>query len=337
MENKLKLIGSKLTNFYKKFNFKLIRKKLLGIKTTDGLLFKVLVYLILIGISYVFLFPLIKMVFMSFMSATDLYDPEVDWLPKKFTFEAFKIAFQGLNLPKTLFNSVWYSTMLAGIQTLIAGLTGFAFARYNFKFKHFWFAMVIFSFIIPVPAVMIPRILMFTEIGNYLKGIIDPNFTMFKTIYPQLLMTLLGQGVNNAILVLIFFNFFKMIPLSLDEAARMDGATSIQVFWHIFIKMSVPIIVTVFLFSFVWNWNESYTTNIFLQSRVRLLPDQLSNFEDAFNTLMEKQNDDEVSSRINESYRMAATFLSMVPLFIVYIFAQKQFIEGIERTGITGE
>lgn len=336
MENKLKMLEDKVLNFLKKINFKLIRKKVIGNRTTDGLIFKIMVYLLLIGISYVFLLPLIKMILMSFMSEADLYDPEVEWLPSKFTLNTLKVAIQGLKLPGSLWGSIWFSTMLATIQTLIAGLTGFAFSRYNFKFKNFWFAMVIFSFIIPVPSVMVPRIMLFSEMGYSLKPIFGERFTMFNSIYPQLLMTIFGQGVNNAILVLIFYNFFKMIPISLDEAARMDGATSLQVFWHIFIRMSIPIILTVFLFSFVWNWNESFLTNVFLQSKVTLLPQQLTRFESEFANMVEKQNELE-EMRMNESFKMAATFISMIPLFIMYIFAQRHFIEGIERTGITGE
>lgn len=311
-----------------RFPYQKIRKKILGNKTNDGLLFKIMIYVILIGISYVFIYPLIKMLSMSFMSTRDLLDPEVEWIPKKFQIDTIKIAVKLLNMPKTLFNSIGLSTLLAIIQTTIAALTGFAFARFNFKGKNFWFIMVLVSFIIPLPIVMIPRNMMFASMQN-ITGI-----KLFGSIRPLLILTLLGQGTNNAILVLIFNNFFKMIPNSLDEAARIDGATSLQVFWHIFVKMSVPIIIVVFLFSFVWNWNESFMTFIYLGEKAELLPRKLGVFDDIY---VAYQNAHPNQVRLNESFKMAATFISIIPLFLIYIFAQRQFIEGIERTGITGE
>jgi multiple sugar transport system permease protein len=214
-------------------------------------------------------------------------------------------------------------------------MTGFAFARYQFKFKNFWFAMVLMSFIIPVPVVLIPRWMMFITAQN-MTGI-----KMIGTVFPQLLMAIAGQGVYSAILILIFFNFFKMIPVVLDEAAKIDGASSWQVFYHIILKMSVPTIATVFLFSFVWNYNESYITATFLRSALKLMPLQLGLFDSIFEKM--SANVPGASGapggqfRINESFKMAATLITMAPMMIMYLFVQKQFVEGIEKTGITGE
>ena len=312
----------------KRFDLGTMYKAVFGSAASRGFLFKLAVYVILIGISYVFLYPLIKMITMSFMSTTDLLDPEVEWLPKTFNFNTFKIAFHGLKMPRSLWNSIWFSTTLGVLQTAVAALTGFAFARFQFRGRNFWFIMLLVSFIIPLPIVMIPRRMMFTSFRD-LTGI-----KLVGTVIPQIVLTALGQGVNNAILVLIFHNFFKMIPLSLDEAARVDGATSWQVFWHIFIKMSLPIITTVFLFSFVWNWNETYVTSLLLSTGLQLLPGSLGAFDNSYADLM-AANPQQV--RLNESFKMAATLVSIIPLLILYAFAQQQFIEGIERTGITGE
>ena len=309
----------------------LIKKRLPRLKggaKESSILSHIAIYIILIGISYVFIYPLLKMVTMSFMSTTDLLDPEVEWLPKSFNFDTFRVAYHGLKMPKSFLNSLWFSSLQASLQTIIAALTGFAFARYEFRGKNFWFVMVLLSFIVPEPIVMIPRRMMFNGFRD-LTGI-----KMTGTIIPQVVLTFFGQGVNNAILVLIFYNFLRMIPRSLDEAARIDGANSLQVFWHIFIRMSFPIITTVFLFSFVWNWNETYVTSLLLSGGLRLLPGSLGVFDSSYADLM-VSNPQQV--RLNESFKMAATLISILPLLIVYVFAQRQFIEGIERTGITGE
>src|SRR5690606_12521221 len=116
--------------------------------------------------------------------------------------------------------------------------------------------------------------------NNFLKDFF--NRTLFSTLAPQTIFSLFGQGINSAILILIFYNFFKMIPLSLDESARIDGATSLQVFWHIYVKLVIPIILIVFLFSFIWNWNDIYSATIFYASNNPLVLMRLSMFDSIF-------------------------------------------------------
>jgi len=315
-----------------KFNKRLflhrLRYKFIGYNVVDGIGSRIVSYIILIAISYIFFYPLLKMASMSLMSPNDIINPEVDWIPEKISFRNFMAAWYVLGMPKTLFNSIWYSGTLALFQTIVSATTGFAFARYQFKFKNFWFTMVLISFIIPLPIVIIPRIMLFTSLQS------STGIQLIGTIIPQLVLTMFGQGINSAILILIFYNFFRMIPKSLDEAAHIDGATAFQVFWHIIIKLSVPTIVTVFLFSFVWNWNETYVTGTFLRGAIKLLPMQLANFDNVFSDLASQIPGQGGDNRINEAYKMAATFISIIPLLITYAFAQKQFIEGIENTGI---
>lgn len=308
-----------------------LRHKLLGSNMSDGWLYRTAVYVLLIAIAYVFLFPLLRMISMTLMSTADLINPEVNWVPKTWSLTNLRVSWNVMNMPGTMFNSLWFSSTLALAQTLVSAMTGFAFARYQFKFKNFWFLMILMSFVIPVPLVLIPRWMMFITVQN-ISGI-----DVIGTIFPQLVMTLLGQGVYSAILILIFLNFFKMIPMSLDEAARIDGATSWQVFFHIIIKMSAPTIATVFLFSFVWNYNETFITSTFVRAAMRLMPLQLSMFDSIFQNAASSPNAPGGQFRINESFRMAATLITMTPVLIMYIFVQKQFVEGIEKTGITGE
>jgi multiple sugar transport system permease protein len=309
-----------------------LRGKLMGHHMTDGWIYRSAVYVLLIAIAYVFLYPLLRMLSMTFMSTADLINPEIDWVPQNWSFMNLRVAWRVMDMPLTIFNSLWFTGTLALAQTFVSAMTGFAFARYQFKFKNFWFMMILLSFVIPVPLVLIPRWMMFTTVQN-LAGI-----KLIGTIIPQLFMTILGQGVYSAILILIFYNFFKMIPISLDEAARIDGATSWQVFFHIIMKMSVPTIATVFLFSFVWNYNESYITSTFVRSAMKLMPLQLALFDSIFERMSAGVAGAPGGQfRINESFKMAATLITMTPMMIMYVFVQKQFVEGIEKTGITGE
>jgi multiple sugar transport system permease protein len=282
--------------------------------------------------SYQFLYPLMRMVSLSLMSERDIINPTVNWLPKSLTFNNLRVALDNLALEKTLVNSLWYSSLLALCQTLVSSLTGYAFARYNFKFKKFWFGMALMTFIIPTPVVIIPRTMLFT--------VVQENVTqMFGTPIPQIVMAVFGQGIYSAILILIFYNFVRMIPKVLDEAAEIDGANAAQTFFHITLRMSLSTILLVFMFSFVWNWNETYITSTFLRNRIELLPERLRIFDSIFATYGQNYGAGQGSAqmRINEAYKMSATLISILPMLAVYMLVQKQFIKGIENAGITGE
>lgn len=299
-----------------------MRKKALNITG------KALIYFILICISFVFLQPIFKIISRTFMSAQDVIDPAVEWLPKKFSVENIKIAAKVLKLPTTLKNSILFSGVMAVCQTLVSALTGFAFSRFNFKGKNFWFLMTLVAFVIPVPVLMIPRLMMFVSVQEAIGK------TLIGTAIPQLMMAVMGQGVYSTVLILIFKNFFDMIPHVLDEAAMIDGANSFQVFYYVVLKMSLSTILVVFLFSFVWNWNETYITGTLLRNNIELMPAKLSLFNSEFDGAVSSSGS---AFKLNEAYKMAATFLSITPLILLYSVVQKRFIQGIENTGITGE
>jgi multiple sugar transport system permease protein len=293
----------------------------------------IIVYTVLILMSYQFLYPLLRMVSMSLMSPDDIINPTVNWLPKSVSFINMRVAADNLLLRRTLVNSLWFSSLLAVCQTAVSSMAGYAFARFNFKFKKFWFMMVLATFIIPTPVVLIPRTMMFTQFQT------STGIQMFGTPYPQIMMSLFGQGIYSAILILIFYNFIRMIPRVLDEAAEIDGANPAQTFFHITLRLSLSTILVVFLFSFVWNWNETYVTSTFLRNRIELLPARLRIFESVFESMGQGSGGFEGGAhfRINEAYRMSATLISILPMLIIYLLVQKQFIKGIENAGITGE
>lgn len=309
-----------------------VRLKKSRIKKKLGLnnVIKIGIYFVLICISFVYLSPILKMISASFMSSKDIIDPSVDWIPKNPSISNLLVAGKVLDLGKTLFNSIWFSTLIAVSQTIVSALTGFALSRFDFKFKRFWFVMILLAFILPVPLLMIPRLMIFISAQGLL------GLKLIGTPIPQILMSISGQGVYSTVLILIFYNFFNLIPYSLDEAAMIDGASPRQVFVQIAMKLSATTVLVVFLFSFVWNWNETYITGTLVRNSIELLPAKLNVFDSAFKTYADAGRGT-VQFKINEAYKMAATLVSITPLLILYAFVQKRFIQGIENTGITGE
>lgn len=302
----------------KKINFaKLKRLKAVNIIS------KFAIYFVLICIGFIFLEPIFEMISKSIMTTKDLIDPSITWIAKHATLDNFKNAIGTLDISTSILNSIWYSALLAIAQTFVSATTGFALSRYTFRGRNFWFVMLIIAFILPVPLLTVPRIMMFSTAESIL------GFKLINTVVPQFLLALLGQGTYSTMLVLIFYNFFNMIPKSLDEAAMIDGAGSLKVFYHVAIRLSISTILVVFLFSFVFNWNETYTTNILTGDALELLPGRLSLFDNGSTS--------NAVSELNEAIKMAATLIAIAPLLVLYACVQRQFIEGIENTGITGE
>lgn len=335
-------------------------------KIFKSVLMKIIIYAILITFSYIFLFPLFKVLVDSFKTVSDLQNPDIVWIPRSLTLANYKNAVKTLEIyyvneqysnviVSTLFNSTIYSLLAALLQTIVACLAGYAFARFDFKGKKFWFFGLILAFILPVQLLTLPRSIMLRTLINktaspaILFGLnsssplthkINAIFGVVKTT-PMLLITMLGQGINSSILIFIAFSFFKMIPISLDEAAQIDGANFFQIFVHVILKMSLPTILVVFLFAFVWNWNDAFVYGQLTASfsgkdmKFRTLPEVLS----LFNRAMSQGNSEShVSEDISNSVGLqsAAIVISIAPLLILYAFTQKKFVEGIENTGVTG-
>ena len=329
MQNFVKNQVNKLNLFKEKHSKQINKvKKLFDLRKRNNILSilgKVVMYAVLIVLSYIVISPLIDVLSKSFMSQEDLINQEVFYLPNNFTFNNYVVSVKVLNLWKALFNSIWFSGLLAVIQTLVSAVTAYAFARYNFKGKKILFGLLILSFIIPSQVLIVTRISLFSWMQD------NFGIKFMNSLLPNILVTIFGQGVYSTILILIFYNFFKQIPYDLDEAAYMDGANAPQVLWHVIIKLSLPVILTVFLFSFVWNWNESVMTNNFIKTCLELVPAKLAAFDSLFTSFESSGATD-----LNEGYKMAGTLLSILPLIVLYIFVQRKFIEGIEQTGITG-
>ena len=291
----------------------------------------IIVYAALALISYQFLYPLLRMVSMSFMSTPDLLNPAVNWVPRTWQLTNMRAALRIMNLSTTMVNSLRFAGTLALGQTFVSALTGYALARFDVRFKKVWFFLILMTFILPMPVLLVPRSMMIINFGTY------TGVPILGTVWPQILLAAFGQGMFSAILILIFYNFTKMIPSALDEAASIDGAGALQVFYHIILKLSVTTLLVIFLLSFVWNWNETYVTGLFTRGMVDLVTTRLADFNSLFAMFATQLADlDMEIVRVNEAYRMAGTLVSVSPLFLLYLIVQRQFIKGIENTGITG-
>ena len=298
-----------------------------GSKEKEGAGKQIVVYGLLICIGFVYLYPILYMFSCSFMNRDDLLDSSVKWIPSTLYLQNYIDAAKSMSFWSSLLKGI----LIAGLPTLcnvlICMLVGYGFARFEFKGKKILMALLIFSYILPSQVTMIPTYVLYNNTG------------ILGTIWAFVLPAVFGNGLNAPIFILIFYQFFKQVPKVLIEAAQIDGAGYLKSFIKIAVPSAAPAILTVFLFSFVWYWNESYLTELYVQGLstksiwVNLVV-QLKNFDASFNTLA---TTGDTATSLNESVRMAATALSILPLLIMYFFLQKHFVESIDRTGITGE
>jgi multiple sugar transport system permease protein len=307
---------------------KKIKRLLLGMNFYDGLVYKVAVYGLLIVFSYVYLYPILFMIVNSLKGVDDLINDGVKWVPRDIEWGNFTSSMIVLDIwnPEqgwhftSIINATIYVLKVSVISTAISALIGYGFARFDFPLKKTMFALMLATFILPI------QVMMTSLAGTYLNlGLINSEWTM-------LLPALFGQGLNQAIFILIFYQFFKTIPQVLYESAEVDGAGQMRIFRSISLPLAIPSIVIVFLFSFVWYWNETYMTQMFAGG-VKTLPILLMDFRATYQGLY--QNTQLVA--LNEAVIMAGNLLTILPLLILYFIGQKQFTESIDRTGITGE
>lgn len=306
-----------------------IKKQLLGMKTNDGILYKVVTYTILITFGFVFLYPLLYMLSLSFMSNLDLVDNRIGWIPSSLYTFNYEMTWKALKLPGAFFTTA----LVAGTSTICviisSALVGYGLARFHFWGKNLVFILLIFTYIVPKTLFFIPRFQIFMELG--LKG----------NIGALAVPALTGQGEQAALFILIFYQFFKMIPKALEEAAFLDGAGPIRTFITIALPMVGPAFIIVGVYAFSIYWNETFLTSFYLDGKVQTVPILLGELQNTFGKVVQANEgggfDQNPNMNFTEAKAFAGTLLSILPLALFYLFIQRWFVESIDKSGITGE
>lgn len=283
-------------------------------------------YIILTAFALMYLEPVLYMVSMSFKSATDITDATAKWIPHNPTMTSLQYAFDAMKVMPTflperglwenlmrsnLFVSILTTFIPALIQVYTCAIAGYAFARLNFPCKRLLFALLLLSYIIPPQTIFMPLTWVFRGIGviNSPMAFILPAF--------------FGAGLKGSLFIIIYMQFFKKLPAQLEEAAYIDGASTYKVFFTVMLPLAKPAKITVFLFSMVWHWNETYLTGLFYT--------RIGTLATALNAIKLPEND---YSMTLMAVKMAAALIFVAPLLVIYLFTQRNFTESIERTGI---
>ena len=288
---------------------------------------------IIVGICYVILGPVIGIISSSFFSDSDTYNPMVYLIPQEPTLERYKIAIEYLNYGKTMTASLLYSLTLMLVQVFICSMVGYGFARYKFPFKNLLFGCVVVMIVIPVHTIMLPLYMTFAKFDVF--GIIEATggsaVNLLSTPIPMYIMTFFGCGLRSGLYIYIFNQFFRGLPKEIEEAAFVDGAGTWYTYFRIMLVNAIPSVITVAIFSMVWQYNDTFYARLFVISDDLVISKKISTIEASISNV-EKILD----PKILELFLDAGIVLVMIPIIIIYVALQKQFIEGVERSGIVG-
>lgn len=308
-------------------------KSIRRIRKFQSISLSVLRTLLLGGLCFVILYPVIQQLLLAFRAPMDANDPSVVWIPKNWSVQNFTIAALVLDYWNALLNTLKLSAISMILQIASTALAGYAFSRLKFKGSEVLFIFVIITIVIPPQALSLAQYLYFRDLSLIGKEL---------SIY---VMSGLGQGIRSGIFIYIFRSFFKGLPKELEEAAQIDGASVFRIFWNVMLPNARGAIVTVGLFAFVWQWNDVYFAKIFEISTATfpILTMRLVNAaENIYAALFYTGGLSLIGQDVWSNPMFLATIsnvsalLMMLPLLIMYLFVQKQFVESIERTGIVG-
>lgn len=278
--------------------------------------FFIIALLVLFG--FVYIYPFLYMIAYSFMDEADVVNPLVHYVPTHIVISNYLAAIQTLNYTQNLGESLLVAFVPSVLQCLSCSLVAYALSRFHFPGKKVLVALILLTFIVPSQITMIPTVITLTRIK-----IID-------TLWSYVALAGTGQGLRSAIFILIFYQFFNQTPKSVEESAKIDGANAFVIFFKIGIPTARPAYLLTFLLSFVWYYNETTLTTIYLGNDWTTLTTQLLVFKSTYEALY-------TGSNVNEAVYMAGTLMTILPLIIIYFITQRFFVEGIDKAGITGE
>ncbi|MCJ8009944.1 carbohydrate ABC transporter permease [Lederbergia wuyishanensis] len=294
---------------------------------------------LIIGLSFVILYPIILKVSIAFKHKSDLYDPNVMYIPRHFTLENFKYVMESMNYFKVVWNSFLLSGSTMLLTTISCALVGYGFARFKFRGNNILFALVILTILVPPQTIMVPTYLQYRNFDVF--GIIGlfnggEGIKLLGTFWPFIISSATAMGLKAGLFIFIFRQFFKGVPREIEEAALVDGAGVFKIFFRIMLPNAIPAIITVMLFSFVWQWNDTYFTTMFLESASVIS----SQVQIAGATIASKLTAASGSGQIDPFYLSmlvnTSVLLAITPLIVLYMFVQRHFVESVERTGIVG-
>ena len=286
--------------------------------------------ILLFGMCFMIIQPILNKIAISFMAEKDLYDTTIILVPKHFSVSNWRITSLLMEYKISLFNTIWVSALVSVIEVFVCSLVGYGFSRFQFPLKRFWFFCVILIIVIPPQTISTSLFLHFRYFN--LLGL---KLNLSSSMVPYLLMCLGCMGLKNGLYIFMIRQFFMGFPFELEEAAYVDGCGPFATFFKIMIPGAKPILTSCFLFSFVWQWTDSFYTDLFL-GKIKLLSTQISGLTERLGTYLSGLYGASAMASVGYSNAILSTgiLLMIIPLIILYLFCQRLFVESLASTGV---
>ena len=300
-------------------------------------------FIILLGLAYVVLMPFFSKITGSFMSPEDFIDVTVKYIPKYPTLDTYKAIIAESKYGTAFINTIALSLFCGVTQTFICSLIGYGFAKFKFKGSMLLFLLVLLTMVIPHQTLQLSLFMKFRYfdilgVFNLLGGGLTESLELIpftsinlnNSYWPLALLSITGLAYRNGLYIFMMRQFYRGVPDELEESAYLDGCGTFMTFFRIIIPLSVPMMVTIFLFAFCWQWTDDfYTTVFFTSSGMKLMPDIIM-------TPKSLDTDFAAGDLYISAIRNTCGLLVMAPLIVVYLFGQRFLVQGIERSGIVG-
>lgn len=327
---------------------------------------------LMVGISYIVLYPFFTKIAGSFMAPEDLIDVTVRLIPKNFSLDIYKAIIAENGYWKAFGNTFALSFVCAILQTFVCCLIGYGFAKFKFKGRNLLFLLVMLTMIIPHQTLQLsmymefryfdilgiirllkgggielfgwnvksigPGVAAFFEKLNILPDVLpitekgielsSQGMNLLNTYTPLILLSLGGLAFKNGLYIFLLRQFFRGMPDELEESAYMDGCGPFRTFIQIILPNSIPMLITVFLFAFCWQWTDDFYTGLFFSSMNTSLLVKIVSVPPSLNLNYAG------AELYNTAIRNTCGIMIIFPLVILYAFCQNFLVQGIEHSGI---
>lgn len=294
-------------------------------------------FVLLFGMCFLILQPIFNKISVSFMEDKDLYDPTVISIPEHFTTERYALTAELMEYSKGIVNSFLVALTIAILQISVTTLVGYGFARFEFPLKKLWWAFVMLVVLVPPQTISTYLYLHFRffDFLGIFKLIRGEALNLRGSVIPYYMMSACCMGLKNGLYIYMIRQFFRNIPKELEEAAYVDGCGTLKTFLKIMLPDATPILTSCFLFSFVWQWTDSFYSKMFL-GQISLLSTKLATLVDTLGAYYMRITGvkTSVDVAVSNSILATGTLMFITPLIILYLFAQKGFVESLSSSGI---
>jgi ABC-type glycerol-3-phosphate transport system permease component len=279
-------------------------------RSAGGIARRVILYVALVVLAVPFVVPTVWMIASSFKPLSEIFASPPTIFTDSPTLAAYAEAFAFQPFAQQYFNSVYIAVLVTSITMLVSSLAGYAFARIRFPGQNLLFLVVLVGLLVPGEVTIVPLFQMFKQVG------------LINTHWPLILVT--GLAAPCVLATFVMRQFFISLPGELEEAARLDGLGRVGIWWRIFLPLAKPALSAVAILTFLASWNLYLEPTVYITSpELFTLPQALTRYTDAYGGEM-------------WNTQLAAATMTVVPVLVVFLIAQKQFVEGLAHSGLKG-